>query len=238
MDQFWTKHLRGLCDSLIAQTDRARLGSRHTQIKGGSIEYVIRRTLQDYMPSNFKIGTGQIANNQDNINPQIDVLIYDARTFPRLAVNEDSSVVVCSESVFAAVECKSSWDLKKVSDHFKKFVKVESIRSRYFKDAGMSAGYFVLVVDKMKRPNLPALFQDQDRFIGFYSLKGEKSWSSQHKKKEFSEQRGNALDIFLHDIMYDCMRKNLSELGTLEQTHEAVSQYLGWNARSSGNSKT
>lgn len=237
MDQFWTKHLRGLCDSLIAQTDRARLGSRHTQIKGGSIEHVIRRTLQDYMPSNFKIGTGQIANNKNNISPQIDVLVYDARTFPRLAVNEDSSVIVCSESVFAAVECKSSWDIKTVSNHFKNFVKVESTRYGYFGDAGMSAGYFVLVIDKMLPPNL-SNFQTKDRFVGFYSLKGEKSWSSQYKKKEFSEQRGNALDIFLHDIMYDCMSKNLSELGTLEKTYEAVSQYLGWNARSSGNSKT
>lgn len=236
MDQFWTEHLKRLCESLIAQTDRARKGSDHPQIKGGSIEYVIRRTLQDYMPSDFKIGTGQIANNQNKISPQLDILVYDARTFPRLAVNEDSSVVVCSESVFAAVECKSSWDLKKVSVHFEKFVKVESKRYGYFNDAAMSAGYFVLVIDKMLRPDL-SNFQTQDRFVGFYSLKGKKSWSSEYQKMKFSGQTGNALDLFLCHIMYDCMRKNLSELGTLEQTHEAVSQYLGWNARSSGNSK-
>ena len=52
MDRFWTEHLKRLCDSLIAQTDRARVGSDHSVIKGTSIEYVIRRTLTDYMPSN------------------------------------------------------------------------------------------------------------------------------------------------------------------------------------------
>jgi len=47
MDLFWTEHLKRLCDSLVAQTDRARVGSDHSVIKGTSIEYVIRRTLKE-----------------------------------------------------------------------------------------------------------------------------------------------------------------------------------------------
>ena len=125
MNRFWTEHLKRLCDSLIAQTDRARVGSDHSLIKGASIEYVIRRTLKDYLPSNFKVGTGQTANSSSEISPQLDVIIYDADTFPRMAVNEDSSVVVCCESVFEVVECKSTLDIQKANKHFTSLIDVE-----------------------------------------------------------------------------------------------------------------
>ena len=227
MDLFWTEHLKRLCDSLVAQTDRARVGSDHSVIKGTSIEYVIRRTLKEYMPSNFTIGTGQIANNQNEISPQIDILVYDTNTFPRLAVNEDSSVIVCCESVFEVIECKSQYDLKQLSKHFNTLIEVESKRHGMFGDDGMACGYFVLVVDPMN-PKL-SLFEDSKRFVGFYSLKGSKSWSSPYKQTQFSENDGNGLDFFLHHIMSDCMRKGLSELGSLNYTYDTVSKYLGWN---------
>ena len=227
MDLFWTEHLKRLCDSLVAQTDRARVGSDHSVIKGTSIEYVIRRTLKEYMPSHFTIGTGQIANNQNEISPQIDILVYDTNTFPRLAVNEDSSVIVCCESVFEVIECKSQYDLKRLSKHFNTLIEVESKRHGMFGADGMACGYFVLVVDPMN-PKL-SLFEDSKRFVGFYSLKGSKSWSSPYKQTQFSENDGNGLDFFLHHIMSDCMRKGLSELGSLNYTYDTVSKYLGWN---------
>lgn len=227
MDRFWTDHLKRLCASLVAQTDRARVGSDHSLIKGASIEHVIRRTLKDYLPSSFRVGTGQIANNGNEISPQLDVIIYDADTFPRLAVNEDTSVVVCCESVFEVVECKSTLDIQKVNKHFASLIDVESKRYGIFGESGMAAGYFVLVVD----PIAPELsqFETEDRFIGFYSLKGSKSWSSPYKRTHFSEHKGNGLDLFLHHIMYDCMRKGLIELGSLDYTYDTVSKYLGWN---------
>lgn len=227
MNGFWTEHLKRLRDSLIAQTDRARVGSDHSGIKGSSIEYVVRRTLTDYMPSNFTVSTGQIANNQNEISPQIDVLVHDTNTFPRLAVNEDSSVIVCCESVFEVVECKSQYDQTRVSKHFNLFIGVESKRYGLFGEDGMASGYFVLVVDPMT-PDL-STFEDPKRFIGFYSLKGSKSWASAYKEKKFTKHDGNSLDFFLHHIMSDCMRKGLSELGSLDYTYETVSKYLGWN---------
>jgi Domain of unknown function (DUF6602) len=227
MDRFWTEHLKRLRDSLVAQTDRARVGSDHSVIKGTSIEYVIRRTLSDYMPSDFAIGTGQIANNQNEISPQIDILVFDTNTFPRLAVNEDSSVIVCCESVFEIVEIKCQYDQKLVSKHFKKLIEVESKRHGMFGADGMASGYFVLVVDPMN-PDL-SKFEDSKRFVGFYSLKGSKSWSSPYKQTKFSAHDGNGLDFFLHHIMSDCMLKGLSELGSLEYTYDTVAKYLGWN---------
>lgn len=234
MNHFWSQHLERLCASLIAQTNRIRAGSEHTVIKGTSIEVVIRRILTEYLPNNFAIGTGQVVNNQDEISPQVDVLIYDANTFPRLAVNEDLSVIVCCECVLAAIECKASYDHEIVSKHFAKFIDIESKRYGIFGEQGMHAGYFVLVIDPMK-PKLQALetLETKDRFVGLYSLSGKKYWFSKYESSDFLKESGNALDIFLNHVMYDCMRKGFFELGNLEYTYKAVSQYLGWDAGSS-----
>lgn len=230
MNHFWSEHLKRLCASLIAQTDRIRAGSKHTVIKGTSIEVVIRRILKEYMPHKFEIGTGQVANRHNEISPQIDILIYDAKTFPRLAVNEDSSVIVCCECVSAAIECKAAWDRKKVSKHFANFINVDSKRYGMFDDL---AGYFVLIIDSMK-PDFSDI-KSAERFVGLYSLKGENSWSSKYEEIEFFQESGNALEIFLNHVMYECMRKGTMEVGNLEHTYEAVSQYLGWDAGSSKN---
>lgn len=222
----WAEHLRRLRDSLLAQTRRVRAGSAHSTIKGSSIEVVVRRTLKEYLPANFHVGTGQVANNQQGISPQIDALIYDGSTFPHLAVNEDSSVVICCEALFAAVECKSQWNGDDVVSHYRRYVEVESKRHSTFGSSGMAAGYFVLVVDRMS-PNLTPL-QEKARFVGVYSLDGNRSWSSPFEESDFSEQTGNALELFLQHVMCDCMRKGLSELGSLEWTYEAVRSYFGW----------
>lgn len=200
MNQFWIEHLNRLRDSLLAQTERIRAGSGHSTIKGSSIEAVVRRTLREYLPTQFHIGTGQVANNQQEISPQIDALVYDRSTFSHLAVNEDSSVVICCEPLLAAVECKSRWDGNDVVNHYSGFAKVESKRYEHFAERGMAAGYFVLIIDNMSSPNLASL-QDMDRFVGVYSLASGISWSSSFDKSDFSEQTGNALEMFLQHVM-------------------------------------
>lgn len=226
MNQFWVEHLNRLRESLLAQTRRARAGSDHSTIKGSSIEVVVRRTLKEYLPAKFHVGTGQVANNQQQISPQVDVLIYDGSTFPHLAVNEDSSVVICCESLLAAVECKSRWDGDVVASHYNRFVQVDAVRDSRFGGPRTAAGYFVFVIDPVSA-NLTPL-QDKDRFVGVYSLEGNKTWSSAHERSDFSEQPGNALGWFLQHVMCDCMRKGHLELGSLEWTFDAVRSYFGW----------
>ena len=227
MKDFWRKHLQRLCDSIIAQTERARAGSKHSVIKGSSIEFVLRRTLREYLPEDLEVGTGQIASNTGNISPQIDVLIYEAKTFPRLAVNEDSSVVVCCESVFAAVECKASWSKGQILSNFEGFIKVDLERHGYFNQRDLFGGYFALIVDGM-RPRSFSPFEDKRRFVGFYTLKGGKSWRSKYDERCFEKHDGNALEALLSDMMHDCMRKDLKELGTHTLTWQTVRTYAQW----------
>src|SRR5207244_2659150 len=96
----WNLHLDLLRKALLAQFERIRASSSHSAIKGTSIEAALRRLLQDYLPRQFSVGTGQIANVNSMLSPQLDILIYDEVTFPRLAVNEDGSVVICAEALY------------------------------------------------------------------------------------------------------------------------------------------
>jgi len=233
----WTEHLGFLNDSLLAQVKRARMGSKHPTIKGASIEEALRRILRQYLPSVYHIGTGQVANNEvadsegTNISPQIDILIYERTTFPHLAVNEDGSVIICCEPLFATVECKTKWNKKNVLEKFSRLKAVESKRyGKYFGAIDNFSGYFVFIVDKLRKPSL-ADFEDENRFFGFYTLEGERSWRSPFKSSSFTTHDGNPLEFLIKDILEDSMRKDLSEIGNLEDTREAVRKYFGWDKR-------
>jgi hypothetical protein len=233
----WTEHLGFLKESLLAQVIRARRGSEHPTIKGSSIEEALRRLLRQYLPSVYHIGTGQVANYQvsdstmKNISPQIDILIYERTTFPHLAVNEDGSVVICCEPLFATVECKTKWNRQNVLKNFIQLKNVESKRyGKFFGADENFSGYFVFIIDTLKKPKLTG-FEDKNRFVGIYTLEGEKCWRSPFQSSTFSTHKGNSLEYFIKDILEDSMRKDFPELGNLEDTREVVKKYFGWDKR-------
>ncbi len=233
----WTEHLGFLNDSLLAQVTRARRGSEHPTIKGAFIEEALRRILRQYLPSVYHIGTGQVANNEvadsegQNISPQIDILIYERTTFPHLAVNEDGSVVICCEPLFATIECKTKWNRKGVFDNFVRLRAVESKRyGQYFGAIDNFSSYFVFIIDKLKRPSLVG-FEDQHRFVGIYTLEGQRSWRSPFQTSTFTTQDGNALEFLIKDVLEDSMRKSIPEVGDLTETRKAVRKYFGWDKR-------
>lgn len=224
----WTDNLDRLCESLLAQLGRIRSGSSHSTIKGGSLEAVVRRTLRDYLPGYVGIGSGQAANQRHKISPQIDVLVYDKAVFPHLTVNEDSSVVVCCEALYGVIECKTAWDCDRVKDHFARFAEVESVRSDEYADVSNAAAYYVLVFDEVALSSGAfGEFADLGRFVGIYTIKGNRAWRSAPRSTDFSEQTGNALSLLLGDLLADCMEKGQKDVDRLSRAYAALRPYLG-----------
>ena len=223
---FWEQHFSRLQASLAAQIERIRAGSKHSTIKGTSIEVVLRRMLREYLPGHFSVGLGQIANSSGELSPQQDILVYDGKAFPHLAVNEDSSVIVCCESIVAAIECKTYWKQDEIEKHYTGTVDVESKRCEKFQDKDLLAGYFLFFYE----PATPKLanFTDVDRTIGFYCLQSNQSWSSPFKKEEFKHTQTKVLETFFQDLLMHCMRIGQVELGTFESAYDVVSRYIGW----------
>ncbi len=223
----WSENLDHLRDSLIAQFKRIRVGSSHSTIKGTSLEVVLRRTLREYVPGYFTIGTGQAVNSEHKIGPQMDVMVYDHNVFPHLAVNEDSSVMVCCESLFATVECKMRWDRKVVAEHFRKFAEVESRRHPRFSDPSNAAAYFVVIFDPLNLDSTEfSSFEDQSRAIGIYTVEGDRSWHSPQGEKLFASREGNGFALLLKDILFDCMEKGQKDVGDFSRAYDVVQTYF------------
>jgi hypothetical protein len=220
---FWTEHLRSLQESVLAQIKRARLGATHGTIKGSSIESILRKTLREYLPTQFSVGTGQFASVNGRVSPQLDIIIHDQHTVPRLAANEDGSVVVCCESVIAAIESKTRWD-SSTADHFARFREVDNERQAAYRGP---ASYYVFVVEPFKPDD--SQFLDQARMVAFYSLEEGVVWKSPPQTEEFIlENAKNVIESLFQDVLKDAMCRGGSEVGDLSWTYEAVRQYFGW----------
>ena len=222
----WLENLERLRESLVAQAGRIRAGSRHSTVKGTSLEVVLRRTLREYLPGYFRVGTGQIVNRAGIWGPQLDVIVYDQTVFPQLTVNEDGSVVVCAEALYAAVECKRAWD-GGAAEHFRRFCEVESERGGHYARAEDAAAYCVLVFDSMKA-NAGSALRDETRHVGVYTVAGNRAWTSPRGGVGFEKRDGNALAALLGDILQDCMEKGQKDVGNFSFAYEALRPYVAW----------
>jgi hypothetical protein len=227
MKPLWTNNFDLLRDSLLAQAKRIRSNYSHPTITGTSLEVVLRRTLRDYLPDYFAIGSGQLVNNKGEKSPQLDIIVYDHNVFPHLAVNEDSSVIVCCEAMVAAIECKARWDGATIGEHYSKFAEAESVRYKNYSDSSNAAAYFAVVFDDLNliSSSLSA-FKDDGRVVGMYSVEGTKSWHSGLGEKEFAVREGNGLAALVQDILFDCMRKGQKEVGDFSLAYEALHTYF------------
>jgi hypothetical protein len=157
----------------------------------------------------------------------MDVMVYDQNVFPHLAVNEDSSVMVCCESLFATVECKMRWDGKGVAEHFRKFAEVESRRHPSFSAPSNAAAYFVVIFDPLNLDSTDFFsLEDQSRAIGIYTVEGDRSWHSPQGEKQFALSEGNGFALLLKDILFDCMGKGQKDVGDFSRAYDVVQTYF------------
>ena len=223
---FWGDHFAHLQKSLVAQIERIRSGSEHATIKGTSIEVVLRRVLSDYLPGYFSVRAGQIANNAGELSPQQDIIVYDGNAFPHLAVNEDSSVIVCCESVLATVECKTFWNQEDIEKHYIRTTEVADKWHHKFASRRLLAGYFVLYHE----PYMPklALFRQTRRSFGIYCLKDNSSWSRPFDIADFHNSVNDSLQTFFQDMLKLCMDIGQVEVGSFTSAYSALQSYIGW----------
>jgi hypothetical protein len=227
---YWANHLKLLHSSILAQITRTRKATNHPTLKGSSIEIILRKALADYFPLRFSIGTGQVACSSGGLSPQMDVLIYDRTTFPVLANNEDGSVVVCSESVFADVEIKTRWNHNEIQRHFGGFVEIDNRRHPYFSSPEDAASYSIVCVEPLESFKSEwSDLKDRGRLVMVTSLEGTKIWTSDWGEDDFQEiLTSNPIEDLFRELLRDCMRKQFVELGNLTSTYEAVRAYFGW----------
>lgn len=98
----------------------------HPTDKGENRVCILKQFLENYLPRRYSIGNGEIIDSHDVCSRQCDIVIYDELNCPKL-LNEKSSQVFPSESVYAVIEVKSSLDNKSLGESIENIKSVKSL---------------------------------------------------------------------------------------------------------------
>ncbi len=99
----------------------ARLGvmknfTSHPSTVGDESEANWIGMLSEFLPSRYRVSSGQVVDHTGQLSDQIDVIIYDQQYSPLLLAAESGTVFVPAESVYAVFEVKQEID-KTLSDY-------------------------------------------------------------------------------------------------------------------------
>lgn len=102
-------------------------GINNNLSKGRAREYIILESfLKPYIPTRYSIGSGTIIDVQSRQSRQQDLLIYDQFNSPIL-YDSESEKVLFSESIFAAIEVKSSLGTNEIKDMVQNSASVQNL---------------------------------------------------------------------------------------------------------------
>lgn len=102
--------IRRLYKSLYSQLRAQYEGSneiKHSGGKGANREFSIIKLLQEYLPSKYSLGSGEIISSVGEISRQCDIVIHDNFNSPKLFQSNEHSIFA-AEAVFGVIEVKSN----------------------------------------------------------------------------------------------------------------------------------
>lgn len=116
-------------DEITSRADRIRqlIGDRHWLSDGTHKEFLFREFLSRHLPSELCIGRGFVRSlSTDEISPEIDLLIFDAKRHVPL-FNEGGMQVVPPSAVIANIEVKSTYQTSTLESAIKNVARVRSV---------------------------------------------------------------------------------------------------------------
>ncbi len=105
--------LRARQSTLIASLAEGRSAQSHPTASGDHSELDWRGTLRRFLPNRYRISHGSVVDASGETSDAIDVIVHDAQYTPTLfqrEENDDNSIVVPAESVYAVFEAKPTLD--------------------------------------------------------------------------------------------------------------------------------
>lgn len=98
----------------------------HNSNRGGRRESAVRDYLRAILPSRFGVAPGEIVAADGSSSPQIDAIVFD-RSDGLVFSEFDGTVVVPTESVYAAVEVSTTLDGRKLAIDLAKLAAVKAM---------------------------------------------------------------------------------------------------------------
>jgi hypothetical protein len=120
------KLLAGLHGEIELRLQRSRSAIGHAVAKGDATEGIWIELLTNYLPQRYRVAKAFVIDSTDTTSQQLDIVIYD-RQYTPLIFNEDGTLVIPAESVYAVFEAKQSIDAGQVDYAAKKIASVRAL---------------------------------------------------------------------------------------------------------------
>jgi hypothetical protein len=120
------KLLAGLHGEIEMRLQRSRAAIGHAVAKGDATEGIWIELLTNYLPQRYRVAKAFVIDSTDTTSQQLDIVIYD-RQYTPLIFNQDSTLVIPAESVYAVFEAKQSIDASQVDYAAEKIASVRAL---------------------------------------------------------------------------------------------------------------
>lgn len=106
--------------------ERIKNAVPHYGERGAETEKILQDFLNNHLPKRFAAGSGFIIDQQNNISPQTDVIIYDALNSP-IYRHGPNALILPNDNVAATIEVKSSLSKSELEDAAKKTASIKRL---------------------------------------------------------------------------------------------------------------
>jgi hypothetical protein len=120
------KLLAGLHGEIEMRLQRSRAAIGHPVAKGDATEGIWIELLTNYLPQRYRVAKAFVIDSNDTTSQQLDIVVYD-RQYTPLIFNQEGTLVIPAESVYAVFEAKQSIDAGQIDYAAKKIVSVRAL---------------------------------------------------------------------------------------------------------------
>ena len=122
---------------LIESITEARELIPHSGEKGREIEEKIREALTWVLPEKIGVSHGFVIDSNDETSKQMDIVLYDKMNTPEIYIGDQVQIFPV-ESTYACGEVKTTLDLGKLEDVFRKCLSYKNLhRQAYYTPRGV-----------------------------------------------------------------------------------------------------
>ena len=124
-------NLKGLFSDLqkklLAGQELIRAHSTHEGSKGDASEFNWIKTLEDFLPSRYKVEKAFVVDCEGHASEQLDVVIFD-RQYTPFILKQEGLIYVPAEGVYTVIEAKQSINKERIEYAMKKAESVRRLR--------------------------------------------------------------------------------------------------------------
>lgn len=123
----WEKLFEASSSKMKLRLAEIRAALNHRGLKGCANEAILSEWLEQYLPRNISVCTGEIIDSDGNRSRQSDVIVFDTATAPRFLTSGDTNVLPI-ECVYSVFEVKTYLNKSEIEAAFANMCSLKELK--------------------------------------------------------------------------------------------------------------